>query len=110
MDGLSERVKRILNGKNCYKLIFENKNLQILYDEDLNLTSIGWMIKNLNRYKILLLEKIFSDKNKYSWYNKVIFENNYIVLIYDNKKINLLFKYLDITEFEIEIIKKLFKE
>jgi len=108
--GLSNSTKRLLAGKNCFESIFKNKYIHILYDKDLNLTSIGWMINDLQKHEILLLEKIINNKNKYHIFNnKVIFENNYIVLIYNNK-VNFLFKYFDITEYEVEILKKIFRE
>jgi len=111
MDGLSEKAKRILTGKNCFKSIFKNKYLHILYDEDLNLTSIGWMLDDLKDHEVFLLEKVLNNKSRhYIWDNNIIYENNYIVIIYDNNKVNFLFKYIDITEYEIEILKKIFKE
>jgi len=109
--GLSKKAKNLLTGKNFFKSIFRNKYIHILYDEDLNLTSIGWMLDDLQEHEVLLLKKVLNDKSKnYSWNDEVIFENNYIVLLYSNNKINFLFKYLDITEYEIEILKKIFKE
>lgn len=109
--GLSESAKRLLAGKNFFKSIFRNKYLHILYDEDLNLTSIGWMFDDLKKHEVLLLEKVINNKNKRRNLNtKVIFENDYIVLLYNNDKVNFLFKYLDLTGYEIEILKKIFKE